>query len=71
MLVSSTPKLSAIHPPIDSMEFFPADYNVCVTVTCHDRQAGRLHRAENAVEASRKEKPSMKKGPIIMTVNQF
>jgi len=69
MLASSTPKLSAVHPPIDSMEFVSADYNVCVTVTCHDRQAGGCAVHESAAEASRKEKPSIKKGSVITTVN--
>ncbi|HCV70585.1 hypothetical protein EXN24_03635 [Rhizobium rhizogenes] len=40
MLASSTPKLSAVYPPTDSMEFVIADYNVCMTVTCHVPQAG-------------------------------
>lgn len=71
MLASSTPKLLAVHPPLDSMEFVSADYNVCVTVTCHDRQARGCAVHESAAEASRKEKPFMKKGSIIMTVSDF
>ena len=36
---------SAVCAPIDSMEFVSADYNVCVTVTCHHRLVGRQRRA--------------------------
>ncbi|KAA1237106.1 hypothetical protein BS628_01450 [Agrobacterium radiobacter] len=64
MLASSTPKLSAVHPPIDSMEFVSADYNVCVTVTCHDRTGREIERRMRGVTtAALKRKALRIEGP--------
>ncbi|OOO31370.1 hypothetical protein BTE54_13575 [Agrobacterium sp. YIC 4121] len=72
MLASSTPKLLAVCAPIDSMEFVSADYNVCVTVTCHHRPVCRLRRAWRRRRGrAQKKKPSAWKGPIVMTVDEF
>ncbi|HAU75629.1 MAG TPA: hypothetical protein DCW88_08870 [Agrobacterium sp.] len=62
MLARSTPELPAVCPPGDSTEFVSADYNVCVTVTCHRRQAG-VFRAEIVPErVNAKRKPFAEKG---------
>ncbi|TKV76645.1 hypothetical protein D0C28_13745 [Rhizobium sp. AU243] len=64
MLASSTPKLLAVCAPIDSMEFVSADYNVCVTVTCHHRPVCRLRRAWRRRRNCRaKEKALRMEGP--------
>ncbi|HCJ71039.1 MAG TPA: hypothetical protein DHW67_04390 [Agrobacterium sp.] len=70
MLARSTPELPAVCPPGDSTEFVSADYNVCVTVTCHRRQAEFSARDLVPETVNAKRKALRGEGPVINADNE-